>query len=109
MPEHITLELLKGWRKNFLLTLEKKIIRKNMALLIDTNKHQFESIACLKLLRDLISNEVIHRLSSVAFVQPRKYRIPEIPSSTEGYFDNFEDAYSWLQQDQGTNSTPNTF
>ncbi len=69
-----------------------------MALLLDTNKHQFESIECLKFLRDLISNEVIHRLSSVAFVQPREYRTPEVPSSTEGYFDNFEDAYTWLQQ-----------
>lgn len=104
MPELITLAALQEWRKNFLSALDTKIIPPKVSLLIDTNTHHFESVQCLKLLRHLLSNEINYRLSAVAFVQPEKYRRPEIAGAGEGYFDNFADAHSWLQKNHGVNS-----
>ena len=100
MPDHIALEELNHWRKEFLLSLGEGVGDDKAALLLDTNKHQFESIECLKLLRELLSNErqIKHCISRVAFVQPRHYREPEVSSSTEAYFSSFEDAYHWLRE-----------
>jgi len=100
MPEYIIFKELKQWRTEFLASLDKRVEHEKVALLIDTNTHQFESIACLKLLRDLFSNKskIKHYISKVAFVQPREYREPGIRSLNEGYFSCFEDAYCWLQK-----------
>ena len=100
MPEYITFKELKQWRTEFLASLDKIVGHERVALLINTNTHQFESITCLKLLRDLLSSEpqVKHCISRVAFVQPRQYREPSIWSSNEGYFSCFKDAYCWLQR-----------
>jgi len=104
MPENITLETLNFWGRKFLQSLTKN---EKSALLLDTNKHQFESIECLKLLREILSNEKIkNNISKFAFVQPRHYREPNIINEKERYFNNFEDAYCWLQNnqlDKGTN------
>ena len=68
------------------------------ALLIDTNKHDFESIACLKALRDLLeSPPVSSNCIRVAFVQPRQYREAQIVSDQEAYFYDKTEAYSWLE------------
>lgn len=34
----------------------------------------------------------------IATVQPRHYREPEVVSSDEAHFSDFEDAYEWLSQ-----------
>ncbi len=97
MPENITFEELSFWSKEFLQSLSKSKSEK-CTLLLDTNRHQFESIASLKLLRDILSDEKVkHCISKFAFIQPRQYREPNIISPKEGYFTNFEDAYRWIQ------------
>ena len=100
MPDHIALEELNRWRKEFLQSLGEGAGDDKAGLLLDTNKHQFESIECLKLLRDLLSSErqIEHCIGRVAFVQPGHYREPELSSSTEAYFSRFEDAYHWLRE-----------
>ena len=100
MPEYITLNLLNLWSKEFLKSLCKQAVNDKVSLLVDTNKHQFESIECLKLLRNFLTNkkQVRNNISNVAFVQPKQYRKPEIVSPKEAYFSNFEDAHNWLTQ-----------
>jgi hypothetical protein len=98
LPEFITFTELKQWKAEFLSSL--KDIKDNIkrAILIDTNTHQFESIACLKLLRDLCNEpQVKSCISRTAFVSPSQYRKPEMVSATEGYFSSFEEAYNWLR------------
>ncbi len=95
MPENITFEELSFWGKEFLQSLVKS---EKCSLLLDTNRHQFESIASLKLLRDILSDEKVKCcISKFAFVQPKQYRSPTIVSSKEGYFTNSEDAYRWIE------------
>lgn len=98
MPEEITFEALKLWEEEFLKSVSKRGKNKNISLLIDTNKHKFKSIECLKLLRNILSSADIKCcFSKFAFIQPKQYREPNIDSSKEGYFINFENAYCWLQ------------
>ena len=98
MPENITLKSLNFWKKEFLQSLNDRERTKKCALLLDTNKHQFESIECLKLLRDILSSEQTKdHISTFACIQPRQYREPCIVNSKEGYFSNLKDAYHWIQ------------
>lgn len=98
MPEYITLNELYRWKKEFLGLLYTRAGNEKIALLVDMNTHQFESVECLKLLRNLFSNELKAKdyISKVAFVAPAQYREPEIVSSTEAYFSHFEEAHDWL-------------
>ena len=100
MPEYITLNELHRWKKEFLKSLYERAGNEKVALLMDMNTHQFESIESLKLLRNLLSNELKFKnnISKVAFVQPRQYRVHEITSPTEAYFSHFEEAHNWLKQ-----------
>ena len=99
MPEKITFEELELWKDRFLLSLEETKQHKNLSLLLDTNQHQFESIMCLKLLRDILSiKQVQNHISKVAMVQPEQYREAKIHSKTEAYFSSFDAAYDWLQR-----------
>lgn len=102
MPKVITLDILKKWRKIFLELLVKRHANKKVALSLDTNRHDFESIECIKLLRELLSKNmhVNQSISRIAFVQPVNYREPEIVNSTEAYFSQAEDAQEWLKRQQ---------
>lgn len=99
MPNYVTLKTLNIWSQYFLQVLEERT--EKVGLLLDTNLHEFESIECLKFLRELLSNEnlVKCRISRSAFVQPLRYRQPEIVSYIEAYFSNIEDAHKWLSLD----------
>ncbi len=98
MPEEITFEILKLWEEELLELISKIEENEDISLLIDTNKHNFKSIECLKLLREILSNaHTKYSFSKFAFIQPRQHREPNIINSKEGYFINFEDAYCWLQ------------
>lgn len=103
MPEFITLEALKAWNREFLTLLCDRTGSEKAALLLDTNRHAFESAACLKLLRDLLANhrQISTNISRVAFVQPGQYREPGIVSPVEAYFSQFREAYNWLKQSSG--------
>lgn len=97
MPEFIALNVLVQWKTEFLASLSEIKEQDKAGVLIDTNSHQFESIECLKLLRELFSEPQIKRcISRAAFVGPSRYIEPEIINYTEGYFLSFEEAYRWL-------------
>ncbi len=96
LPESISLQILTDWGAEFATQLGNESGRVNF--LFDFNTHHFESIACLKWLRDFLGSEqftsTIHK---AAFVQPVEYRPPEIVSDSEAYFASMKDALEWLQ------------
>jgi len=100
MPEFVSLITIEEWRNKFALYLKFLPLSQKFAMLIDTNKHEFESIQCLKSLRDFFTAnaEVQSKCVKVAFVQPKSYMEPCIKSEIEGYFENFEEAYKWLEK-----------
>lgn len=100
MPENITLSALEIWQNEFLALLHERAENEKVSILLDTNKHEFESIECLKLLRNLLVDEPLIKngISRVAFVAPKQYREPEIISPKEAYFSRFEEALNWLRQ-----------
>lgn len=103
MPDFITLEELKTWSRDFLKILKEKSNLQTVSLLLDTNTHAFESIECLKFLREFLTglNQMKSGLCRGAFVAPIKYREPEVVSSKEAYFSHFEDARVWLKEYTG--------
>jgi len=97
MPDFISFNDLKQWKDEFLSSLNEIKGQEKSAILLDTNNHQFESVKCLKLLRELFAEpQVKHCIKRTAFVGPSQYREPEIIDFTEGYFSNYEEAYRWL-------------
>jgi hypothetical protein len=100
MPDFVTLDMIEEWKVRF--DRELKTIRSSnkFALIFDTNKHNFESIQCLKILREyLTDNKVLKSsFSRAALVAPAKFMAPNIKSEVEAYFDNFEEAYKWLKE-----------
>jgi len=82
MPDFISLEILEEWQERFNIELSSKMDDAPFKLLLDSNKHDFESIQCLKILRDYLSElrEVIDR---VAFVAPANFVEPHIESESE--------------------------
>ncbi|MGH1347814.1 MAG: hypothetical protein ACRBN8_40040 [Nannocystales bacterium] len=68
-------------------------------ILLDTNQHAFESIACIKALRRTLEGaRLAERGTLVAFVAPAACRPPEIVSSQEAYFSDVDAARSWLEE-----------
>lgn len=100
MPENITLNALKVWHDKFMTLLRERVENGKVSILLDTNKHKFESIECLKLLRKLLNDEPLIKtsISKIAFVAPKQYREPEVVSTEEAYFLHFEDALNWLRK-----------
>ena len=100
MPDFVTLDMIEEWKVRF--DRELKTIRRSnkYAFIFDTNKHNFESIQCLKILREyLTDNKVLKsRFSRAALVAPAKFMAPSIKSEVEAYFDNLEQAYKWLEK-----------
>lgn len=81
-----------------------------IVLLIDTNLHQFESVQCLKGLRDFLTmNPVIQsRKVKAAFVKPENVMPSHIKSEFEAYFHSYDEAYKWLERKQ-TDTHPTDF
>jgi len=99
MPELVSLNAIEEWKKEFSVDLNSLPLSQRFVMLIDTNKHEFESIQCLKSLRDFFTTnaDVQSKCVKVAFVQPKEYIEPCIKSEIEGYFGNYEEAYKWLE------------
>ena len=104
MPEFVTFSVLELWRVEFLRVLCVRPPGDRVALLLDSRQHNFESIQCLKLLRDVLSNEpqVTQRISTFAFVAPAQYRAPGIVSPMEAYFARVDEARKWLSDQMKT-------
>jgi hypothetical protein len=100
MPGFVTLDMIEEWKYRFDQELKTKRNSDNFALLFDTNKHNFESIQCLKSLREYLADNTVlkSRFSRVALVAPARFMAPIIKSEAEAYFDNFEQAYKWLKE-----------
>jgi hypothetical protein len=100
MPDFVTLDMIEEWKDRF--DQELKTIRTSIkfALIFNTNKHNFESIQCLKVLREyLTDNKVLKScFSRTALVAPAKFMAPVIKSEVEAYFDNLEQAFKWLEK-----------
>lgn len=97
-PEHVTFENLCIWRNRFHEALDARSTPKPVALILDTNKHDFESNECLKLLREILVQlaSLENGIYKIAFIQPEHYRKPEIVNNSEAYFANIGGAKSWL-------------
>jgi len=100
MPEYISLEAIEEWKKSMSYDFESLSEGQQAVILMDTNMHQFESIQCLKSIREFfVTNPVVQSNGvTVAFVQPNEYIKPHIKSVNEAYFDNCSDAFKWLQE-----------
>ena len=100
MPELISFEAINEWRESINKELKSLQNNQKVVILIDTNKHQFESIQCLKSIRELFTNNEVIQSNGVkaAFVQPQSYMEPHIKSESEAYFDNVSSAFKWLQE-----------
>lgn len=98
-PEHVTLDHLNNWKREFQEMLDVRSHPKPEALILDTNKHDFESIECLRILRSILSQLVNqdNGIYKIAFVQPVQYRKPEVISKNEAYFEDVEKAKLWLR------------
>ena len=97
MPAEIFFDQLRDWRKQVFISLESGSVPDKFSILLDTNLHRFESIDCLRLIRHLLSNEIIHRIAFAAFVKPANVPVPESEHPQERYFDDYESAYAWLE------------
>ena len=102
MPEFICLNAIEQWIDEFGKELSTLPQGSRIALLIDTNLHQFESIQCLKRMREfLTTNKQVMSASHVvvAFVAPASYIEVHIKSESESeaYFETRPDAYRWLE------------
>lgn len=97
-PEHVTYEALSKWGVEFQEILVSRGQQKPEALLLDSNKHDFETIECLKFLREILTQfaNMKNGICKIAFVQPTNYRKPEVVSLSEAYFASAEEAKSWL-------------
>ena len=98
-PEYICHESLNAWKNVFLEVLKTRMTVKPERLLLNLNKHEFESIECLKFLREILTQitSIENGIYKIAFVQPSHHRKPGIVSENEAYFVNIEDAKSWLK------------
>jgi hypothetical protein len=97
LPSGVSHSALKKWSFEFIRELQSR--RSKAGLLFNTGDHDFESIDCLKLLKDLFTkNRAIRKkINRVAFVQPIQYRNPEVISDSEAYFSAEQKAIEWLK------------
>lgn len=99
LPEHTTLTHLEAWGQTFRARLLQRERRARSGLLLDTSRHNFESVACLKFIRSFLHEitQMDTGIYKIAFVQPITYRQPEVVSSEEAYFSSVEEALQWLR------------
>lgn len=86
---------MKSWGVEFKNKLNGK---SGLCLLLDTNSHDFESVECLKWLREFLTQEKVltQAIIKVAFVQPETYRASEVISDSVAYFNDSDSARKWL-------------
>ncbi len=99
MPDWVTLEMLKDWKFRFDKMLAETSHKSEYSLLIDTGRHEFESVDCLKFLREYLSEkpEFKNMIKKGAFVGPQKYVSPHVESDLEAYFNDYHEAHDWLK------------
>lgn len=98
MRGRITLDMLADWKTKFDGLLDASSRPPRFSLLIDTGAHDFESVECLRFLREYLSNQSVlgTRLRRGAFVAPAPYVAPHVTSTAEAYFNDFHEAYRWI-------------
>lgn len=100
MPDKISHKYLCIWIEHFNYHLNQTHNPKPLGLLIDTKRHDFESIECLRILGEYLRKDelIIMTFSNMAFVQPANHMPPHVHSAQEAYFDSCEKALHWLNQ-----------
>ena len=107
MPDFVTLKMIEEWKVRFEQKLKSFPGLSKCALLFDTNKHHFESIQCLKSLREYLADNAVIKscVTRAALIAPAKFMAPFIKSESEAYFDNIDVAYQWLIKNNMTEQT----
>lgn len=107
MPDLVTLKMIEEWKVRFEQKLKTSVHSNNCALLFETGKHNFESIQCLKSLREYLENNALIKscVTRAALVAPTKFMAPFIKSESEAYFNNIDVAYQWLVKKNVTEQT----
>ncbi len=100
MTDFVSLAAIEEWKKRFDIELKSIPFSQKIVMLIDTGKHEFESIQCLKSLREFFTTNSVIQSNGVkaAFVQPKNYIEPHVKSEFEAYFEKSDDAYKWLEE-----------
>lgn len=99
LPDFVTLNALKSWSERFISVLKAQ---SEVAVVLDTGSHNFESIECLKYLKSFLMEDpvVIRHVVKIAFVSPKGHRPAEIVSEVEAYFSEQDDALQWIKGSQ---------
>ena len=102
MPDFVTLKMIEEWKVRFEQKLKTLPSSSHCALLFDTGKHNFESIQCLKSLREYLSDDALIKscVTRAALVAPANCVVP-----SEAYIDNIDVAYQWLFKNNSTEQT----
>lgn len=99
LPDLTTMKMLVKAKNDLTNLLLKNTHIDRFSLLLDTGKHEFESIACLKFLRSLLSIPLIaENCIKYASVAPVNYFPSEFISDQEASFNDFNEAYRWLNR-----------
>jgi hypothetical protein len=100
ISEFVSLNALEEWKKRVGLDLKSLPFGQRVVMLMDTNRHEFESLQYLKKLRDFFTTNVVIQSNGikVASVQPKIYLEPHIISKVEAYFESVEEVYKWLEE-----------
>ena len=92
-PDFVELDVLKKAKKNFGKLLKNEP-RMNFSLLFDTGAHEFESIECLKYIRELLSIKLlVDNCEIFASVAPESHAQAEVKSDKEALFNEYFVAY----------------
>lgn len=86
-PKHVTESQIRKWKPEFLeVLIQNELVASD--LLLDTNRHDFENINCLRLLHETLTGDPVVRqaLTRVAFVQPLSVREPTVVSRQKHIF-----------------------
>ena len=100
-PDWVTLAALKDWGARFDRDLTALKSSGQYVVLIATGKHAFESVACLRYMREYLSTSHTIRkwIRKAAFIAPKKYMPPHVKNCSEAYFNEYSDGYTWLMED----------
>jgi len=100
MPAVITLGEFDRWKNAFLQEISKRPDNEKFSLLVDTNQHNFETLAALKSFSDFFrTNDSLHAgLDRIAMAAPAAYAAPFDNTDRAAFCGSFSAAYDWLAE-----------
>jgi len=99
LPQFITMAALEGLQERLASRVAAGVLDGARRLLVDTNQHDFESVACIRALRDALEGAGIgNGCWRVGFVAPAEHRASTVVSDREAYFNDVAAARAWLSK-----------